>query len=1233
MKNILGLDLGVGSIGWSLISYSDDNIPAEILAMGSRIVPLTADDTNQFTKGQSITKNQDRTLKRTSRKGYDRYQQRRENLTIELKSHGMLPDEALIKLPVMQLWQLRADAATPGKRLSLPEIGRVLYHINQRRGYKHAKSDENNDKKQSEYVAKVNNRYSLIIEQGQTIGQFFVEKLRESVVETPHGNFFTYRIKEQVFPRKAYEAEFDAIIAVQRQFYPNVFTDTFINRLRNEIIFYQRKLKSCKHLVAICEFEKKERVDASGKTIMYGPKVAPRSSPLFQVCKMWEMVNKIKITNRRNEEFPITMEHRCKMFEFLDEHEKMKFRDICQILEISEKSGWRGSKDLSNGLQGNITKIQLRKALGKYAADERISFNIELKETANKETGELRPIVTKDFSKQPLYQLWHVIYSISDKDQLTKILKDKYKITDSHVIDELYKIDFVKSGYGNKSTKAMRRILPYLQQGKMYSDACKCAGFRHSDSLTKEENAKRKLLSRLPQIQRNSLRQPIVEKILSQMVNVVNALIDKYGQIDEIRVELARELKQSREEREETDKRMRQNEHDNAEYAKSIEEFGVRVSRSRIQKYKLWKEAGGKCFYCGAPISCAIFLEGIEAEVEHIIPRSLLFDDSYSNKVCACRQCNSTKGNKTAYDFMSEHSSKEFDEYLIRIDEAYKSHKISKTKRDRLLTSGDKIPQDFINRDLRLTQYISRKAVEILSQVCLNVCSTTGSVTDFIRRIWGYDKVLQNLNIDRYRRGKLTEIVTYDHCGQEHKEERIKDWSKRLDHRHHAIDALIIAMTSQSLIQRLNKLNTERNQIFSEVKQQRAEWRNDYSLLEQWLREKPHFAVNDVQRAVSRIAVSFKAGKKVATLNKRYVYKKGRKFVVQKDIITPRGALSQESVYGKIKVLEQKTIKYAFENPQMIFKGYIKRLVSDRLKQHGGDTKKAIASLNKKPIMIGHDKQTELTFATCYKEEYVIKYPLSSLQKMADVESIVDINIRERVKARIAQYGGKIKEALKDLENNPVWFDDSCKIPVKTVRCFTGLTNNVVATLKSDEIGRPISFVKPANNHHVAIYRDEEGKLQEHIVTFWTAVDRVKNKVPVVIKSPVAVWDGLIETSASEEFLTTLPDVNWTYVESLQQNEMFILGLSDDEYNDAIKNNDYTILCSHLYRVQKISAREYVFRLHIETSVDDKYAGVKNQMLSKDMGKVVVIQSFSKYNEVNPRKVRVDVLGNITPVE
>ncbi|MCF0217369.1 MAG: HNH endonuclease, partial [Fibrobacteraceae bacterium] len=520
----------------------------------------------------------------------------------------------------------------------------------------------------------------------------------------------------------------------------------------------------------------------------------------------------------------------------------------------------------------------------------------------------------------------------------------------------------------------------------------------------------------------------------------------------------------------------------------------------RIQKYRLWKESGNKCFYCGQTVNAAEFFSGFDVEVEHIIPKSLLFDDSFANKVCACRKCNHDKGNKTAYDFMKSQSEELFDAYCTRVKEAYDTHTISKTKRDHLMMKREDIPNDFIDRQLRQTQYISKKSMEMLKQVCRNVYATSGSVTDFIRHTWGYDEILHKLNFERYKQGGLTENKEFEHKGQAHSEERIKDWSKRLDHRHHAIDALVIAMTKQSIIQQLNSLNTQRDAMFQEVEKQSSEWKNDYSLLQQWVREKKHFDINEVAQKVSEILVSFKAGKRVATMGKRVKYEKGKKKVLQTGIVIPRGALSEETVYGKIKVLEpNKPVKDLFNNPALIAKPEIRAVVQDRLNQFEGDVKKSLASLKKTPITLANGNILEV--ADCYKEEYVVKYPLSiSFNK---VDSIVDTHIKQIVMDRLAEFGNKEKEAFKDLESKPIYADKAQKIKINSVRCFTGLS--AVAPVKRNEQGEDIGFVKPGNNHHVAIYKDKDGKLQESVVTFWHAVERKKYKLPVIIKEPSLV--------------------------------------------------------------------------------------------------------------------------------
>jgi CRISPR-associated endonuclease Csn1 len=176
------------------------------------------------------------------------------------------------------------------------------------------------------------------------------------------------------------------------------------------------------------------------------------------------------------------MDQRQAMFDFLDTHEKMTLSDLYSILGISKNDGWWGGKAIGKGLQGNTTKIALKNALGDFEnADNLLQFKLESIDSnfVDEETGEIIQIINPNLEKEPLYDLWHTVYSISDKEELSNALKKKFNINDEDIINNLYAIDFVKPGYGNKSAKAIRRILPYLQQGLKYSDACEYAGFRH----------------------------------------------------------------------------------------------------------------------------------------------------------------------------------------------------------------------------------------------------------------------------------------------------------------------------------------------------------------------------------------------------------------------------------------------------------------------------------------------------------------------------------------------------------------------------------------------------------------------------------------------------------------------------------------------------------------------------------------------------------------------------------
>jgi len=1019
----------------------------------------------------------------------------------------------------------------------------------------------------------------VTLEKGQTIGQHFAEELRANKQTASRGVYYTYRIKEQVYPREAYIEEYDRIMKEQRTFYPELLTDALIGRIRDRIIFYQRPLKSCKQLVSTCEFEKKERVvqvkrinkdgveELVERTITIGPKVAPKSSPIFQVCKVWESIQNIRLYYPDGTERKLEQEEKQKLFDYLQKNDKLSLTALRKVLKIKPKDKLWCDKLLDKGIAGNTTTAILRKALKGYEQYEGLlRFDLTIRDGHKAdEDGVIRPIVDESYQNEPLYKLWHILYSIEDRKEMRRALVGQLGIKeedlDDGLMDALYKIDFVKQGYGNKSAKFICKLLPHLQEGKMYSEAAEAAGVRHSDSMTAQERDERSLLEEIPLLQKNALRQPVVEKILNQMINLVNALKREYGEIDEVRVELARELKMSREEREETTKSNNAREKKNkdiAERIKEYKEYNVTPTKSRIQKYRLWKESDECCIYCGKHFGIEQFLRGEEIEVEHIIPRSILFDDSMSNKACACRSCNQEKGNRFAMEYIQSKGREQ--SYIERVNSLFHDKKISYSKRQRLLMLPKDLPEDFIERHLRLSQYISREAQGILRKGIRLVSASEGSVTAKLRQLWGYDNILRDLNLDRYRSMGETEVVTVEHRDGERTDERIKDWSKRKDHRHHAIDALVVACTRQSYIQRLNRVNAEpdREEMDAFIKEQQQKPTHSkgekLSLLENWLIRQPHFTTGEVMKHAEGILVSLRPGKRTISRG-RNIYKRSGKTDVQRGVLIPRGALSEETIYGVIRV-------------------------------------------------DGEDK-------------VVCKYPLQSL-KLKDVEYIVDKELRDKVRKRIDQRGEK--EAFAE----PLYLDEAQTQEVRSVRCFTGKDQAKLIPLRYNDESEAVGFVAPGSNHHLALYRDERGNLVESVVTFWQAISRIRYGLPAIVTHPREVMEQALSIpELPEEILGALPESGLRLMEVLRINDMFLIGMKDEEIKAAIEGEDYPTLSRHLYRVQKLTTHDYMFRYHLETTLDGKdNVG--------EIPKSYRVQSLKIYRELNPRKVKIDLLGRIS---
>ena len=1113
----------------------------------------------------------------------------------------------------------------------------------------------------SKRLAMISDRSKELYFNHQTIGQYLMQRLDEN----PNNS-----LTNIIFYRQDYMDEFEAIWEKQAQYHPEL-TPELKKEIRDIIIFYQRDLKSCKNLVSYCELEHTEReitIDGKKKTILTGCKVCPKSSPLFQDFKIWQILNNLQVSVvghqrkriKKDKSQPslfddaetgalnrfLTQEEKDILYNELSIRDKMNKRDVLKLLFDNPKNLDLNYKEV----EGNRTMATLFKAyqdiisltgngeydFSKMPADEAKSIITEIFKGLGYKTDFLsfNPLLEgKALEQQPAYRLWHLLYSYTGDKSVTGNEALLAKIQELCGFEKEYATILsnvsLALDYGSLSAKAIRKILPHMIKGYEYSEACKMAGYNHSArSLTKEELANKEYKSRLDVIKRNSLRNPVVEKILNQMINVINEIIKTYGKPDEIRIEMARELKKSQEERELLDAAIRKNTTESEKLRKELEEeFGIQhVTRNDILRYKLYNELklnGYKTLYSNTYIPREELFSK-RFDIEHIIPQSRLFDDSFSNKTLEVRDINIEKGNMTAYDYVAgKYDEKYLVDYESRVEELFAQKVISRTKRNNLLMKEEDIPSDFLERDLRDSQYIARKAREILEELVPFVVTTTGAVTSRLREDWQLVNLMQELNWDKYDALGLTEQYT-DKNGNIVK--RIKDWTKRNDHRHHAMDALTIAFTKRSIVQYLSNMNARSDKSSSIYGIEQKELHRD---------EKDHKLIfnapmplnefrAEAKKHLESILVSIKAKNKVVTKNiNKGKTKDGHQQKVQ---LTPRGALHNETVYGKIRNYEAEYRKvdgkFTEEVILRVSNQKCREALLKRLAEYDNDPKKAFTgknSLEKNPIWLNADHSHAIPLKVkLYKivDVFTIK---KAVDKDLKIDKVIDNKIRSILQQRLDEFGGDAAKAFSNLDENPIWLNREKGIAIKRVKIRAKVSSDTSVPLhvKRDLLGNilkdaegkalPTDFVNTANNHHVAIFIDSEGCWHEHVVSFFEATASALLGLPIVDKD-----------YKREE--------GWKFLFSMKQNEYFVLpnektGFIPSEI-DLMDPKNYALISPNLYRVQKFSSSFYVFRHHLETNVDES-----NELKETTWKRIQTIKYLDGIV-----KVRLNHLGNIVAI-
>jgi CRISPR-associated endonuclease Csn1 len=843
---ILGLDLGTNSLGWALVNETDKII----LKTGVRIFQAGV---NIDAKSKAETpKNAKRREYRQKRRQLFRRKFRNRLLQKALQQAGLLPFDAgaLATLWQTDPYQLRRKALN--ECLSLEELGRVIFHLNQRRGFK-------------------SNRKSAATEEGALYtggnGKVGVDS---TLADWQAGGFRTFgeylafldphqqRLRNRYTLRTWYIEEFNQIWQAQQTYCPEVLTDELKQKLGSPdagIIFYQRPLKTQRHLVGKCTLEPTK------------PR-CPLSHPDFEEFRMWQIINNLAVSGPGRFKERLDDEEKTKLVDLFCSKDKITLPDIRKRLRLTIDHTFNyEEKEIS--FSGNLTHVKLSKLFGKSIWEQ---LPDEDKTLATEKAQE--KYVTK-------LDVWHTFFFAQDGDWLKNYATTKWDFTETQ-LKQLSRVH-LKDGYASLSRKAIRKMLPFLRQGEPYDKAALLAGYHHSQVNTYKENQEQLGPPK-------NLRNPIVQQALLELRTLVNQLLVQYGKPDIIRVELARDLKVPKWKREEIRREQLRNRFRNERHCQELVQQGILSPSSRdIEKYLLWEECGKTCPYTGQAISFNdLFLNG-RFDIEHILPRSRTLDDSLANKTLCAKEFNGLKNNQTPFECLSGNQVL-YLQVLERV-QRYMPRKLGKFKLE-------VCEPDFVQKQLNDTRYISKEAKSYLQSICPTVQVAMGRATAPLRHLWGLNSILN-----------------------QHGQRKTRD-----DHRHHAVDALVVALSTPGMLQQLsrwNSLDRSLNLFHFDLP-----WETFY---------------RDARTAIEAVLVSQKKNiKTISTWNKRE--KKNGQVIIQKRV-SPRGQLHKETVYGKRldgHGREFFAVRKSLEDlsPSMVSKivdPVVRQIVKDRLRSMGVD--------------------------------------------------------------------------------------------------------------------------------------------------------------------------------------------------------------------------------------------------------------------------------------------------------
>ncbi|MGI9345574.1 MAG: type II CRISPR RNA-guided endonuclease Cas9 [Gammaproteobacteria bacterium] len=840
----LGLDVGTNSLGWAVIETDQDHQPIQLEKIGSRIFSSGRDSKTLATLAAT------RRQKRLARRQRDRYLQRRRYLMRELIDLRLMPQELaarkqlLLRKPVLNPVELRHRALHA--KLTLFEIGRALFHLNQRRGYKSNRKDQSKEKTSGLVASSVQR---LLCDMGLLNSELLntsgdKELSKEQLVAKRHqrikarstafeqlaantqlsyGSYlYTHRQQQglnsrvrqvasdkgskkaayyEVFPvRQLLEDEFDKICRSQQVFHSSVLTDAAIAHLKS-VIFTQRPLKPqrrgyCIYMASV----KNER--------------ALKALPSLQRYRIYQEVNNLS-WRHDNREIALNglPEHRDLIAHNLLQRSSKKEATFKSLKNSLKKAGVAidGTFNLDTenrkGLQGDETSAVLGKPECVGSAwyqwplerqDDFVSVLIDgyqLAETRDPDKAVEDDVVVArlvalfDLSQEQAQACLEHIPELPDGTasicvQAARLLLSKMEHSRMRQYDAVDAVaqeveSFVNPIAAHTGAVNAEDLAPRLEYyGKVFAGSAHTMPGDHDEEKYQKDGNDRRFYG--------GVTNPTVHISLNQIRRVVNELIACYGRPASIAIELGRELPMGAENRRKTESKQKKNAERNERARELLEEHNITPTQRDVLKYKIWEQTDRKCPFTGTRIGISD-LAGSRFEIEHLLPYSRTLDDGIFNKVLSTPQANRDKGNRTPYEAFANRPDYDWEAIKERVKH------LPKPCRWRFNEDAMKKYEEesgFLARQLNDTRYIGRLAKDYLKSICPynKIDVVTGRLTSDLRHVWGLNSVLSDHNQN----------------AQQNSEEPQKASKNRNDHRHHAIDAVVLAAVNRSLIQKVS---------------------------------------------------------------------------------------------------------------------------------------------------------------------------------------------------------------------------------------------------------------------------------------------------------------------------------------------------------------------------------------------------------------------------------------------